>query len=95
FYDNIISLQFQMEECHLLLTDLVDLVNPEGHRVVPNVSKPLPLRGPSGQETDIAHIPKIKTRPDWLKPVPEEDRPKNPKPDWIIPPNDLPKTENN
>ncbi|GJU47940.1 hypothetical protein Tco_1217495 [Tanacetum coccineum] len=36
---------FQMEECHLLLTDQVDLVNPEGYRVVPDVRKPLPLRG--------------------------------------------------
>ncbi|GKG21399.1 hypothetical protein Tco_0383994, partial [Tanacetum coccineum] len=27
------------------------------------------------EDTDTAHIPKIKTRPDWLKPVPEEDRP--------------------
>ncbi|GKB91406.1 hypothetical protein Tco_0963678 [Tanacetum coccineum] len=42
---------FQMEECHLLLTDQVDLVNPEGHRVVPDVSKPLPLGGPPGQVT--------------------------------------------
>ncbi|GKA94798.1 hypothetical protein Tco_0816836, partial [Tanacetum coccineum] len=38
-----------MEECHLLLTDQVDLVNPEGHRVVPDVCKPLPLGGPPGQ----------------------------------------------
>ncbi|GJS79534.1 hypothetical protein Tco_0729415 [Tanacetum coccineum] len=40
-----------MEECHLLLTDQVDLVNPEGHRVVPDVSKPLSLGGPLGQVT--------------------------------------------
>ncbi|GJW08593.1 hypothetical protein Tco_1571016 [Tanacetum coccineum] len=40
-----------MEECHLLLTDQVDLVNPEGHQVVPDVSKPLPLRGLPGQVT--------------------------------------------
>ncbi|GJY88672.1 hypothetical protein Tco_0503300 [Tanacetum coccineum] len=40
-----------MEECHLLLTDQVDLVNPEGHRVVPDVSKPLPLGGLPGQVT--------------------------------------------
>nr|GFA84706.1 hypothetical protein [Tanacetum cinerariifolium] len=40
-----------MEECHLLLTDQVDLVNPKGHRVVPDVSKPLPLGGPTGQVT--------------------------------------------
>ncbi|GJW76330.1 ribonuclease H-like domain-containing protein [Tanacetum coccineum] len=39
-----------MEECHLLLTDQMDLVNPKGNRVVPDVSKPLPLGGPPGQE---------------------------------------------
>nr|GEW24135.1 hypothetical protein [Tanacetum cinerariifolium] len=32
FYDNNISLQFQMEECHRMLTDQVDLVNPEGDK---------------------------------------------------------------
>ncbi|GKA57489.1 hypothetical protein Tco_0756677 [Tanacetum coccineum] len=48
-----ISLQFQMEECHLLLTDQVDLVNPEGHRVVPDVSKPLPLGGPPGTQVHM------------------------------------------
>ncbi|GKD93335.1 hypothetical protein Tco_1373172, partial [Tanacetum coccineum] len=46
FHTNNISLQFQMEECHLMLTDQVDLANPEGNRVVPDVSKPLPLGGP-------------------------------------------------
>nr|GEZ17347.1 hypothetical protein [Tanacetum cinerariifolium] len=35
-----------MEVYHRLLTDQVDLVNPKGHRLVPDVSKPLPLRGP-------------------------------------------------
>ncbi|GJS94544.1 hypothetical protein Tco_0801512 [Tanacetum coccineum] len=45
FHKNSISLQFQMEECHLLLTDQIDLVNPKGNRVMPDVSKPLPLGG--------------------------------------------------
>ncbi|GJX05788.1 hypothetical protein Tco_0193720 [Tanacetum coccineum] len=49
FHKNIVSLQFQMEECHLLLTDQIDLVNLEGNRVVPDVNKPLPLGGPPGQ----------------------------------------------
>ncbi|GJR12030.1 hypothetical protein Tco_0794682 [Tanacetum coccineum] len=47
------------------------------------------------EDTDTAHLPKIKTRPDWLKHVPEEDIPKTPETDWIIPPNDLPDIENN
>nr|GEX03728.1 hypothetical protein [Tanacetum cinerariifolium] len=51
FHKKIISLQFQMEECHLLLTDQIDLINLEGNRVVYDVSKPLPLGGPPGQVT--------------------------------------------
>ncbi|GJS35445.1 hypothetical protein Tco_0533827 [Tanacetum coccineum] len=49
FHKNNISLQFQMEECYLLLTHQIDLVNLEGNRVVPDMSKPLPLGGPLGQ----------------------------------------------
>ncbi|GJZ55110.1 hypothetical protein Tco_0610303 [Tanacetum coccineum] len=45
-----------MEECHLLLTEQIDLVNAEGNRVVPDVSKPLPLGGPPGQ-LKAAHYP--------------------------------------
>ncbi|GKF90938.1 hypothetical protein Tco_0274639, partial [Tanacetum coccineum] len=41
------------------------------------------------EDTDTAYLPKIKTRPDWLKPIPEEDRPETPDADWVIPPNDL------
>ncbi|GJT02033.1 reverse transcriptase domain-containing protein [Tanacetum coccineum] len=39
-----------MEECHLLLTDKIDLTNPEGNRVMLDVSKPLPLGGPPGDK---------------------------------------------
>ncbi|GKB09441.1 hypothetical protein Tco_0837753 [Tanacetum coccineum] len=49
FHENNISLQFQMEECHKLLTNQIDLVNPEGHRFVPDISNPLPLGGLLGQ----------------------------------------------
>ncbi|GKB51580.1 hypothetical protein Tco_0902333 [Tanacetum coccineum] len=51
FYENNISLQLQMKECHRMLTNQVNLVNPEGHRLIPDVSKPLPLGGPPGQVT--------------------------------------------
>ncbi|GKC14829.1 hypothetical protein Tco_1011611, partial [Tanacetum coccineum] len=46
FHENSISLQFQMEECHKLLTNQIDLVNPEGHRFVPNIRNLLPLGRP-------------------------------------------------
>nr|GEW83945.1 reverse transcriptase domain-containing protein [Tanacetum cinerariifolium] len=49
FHKNIIALQFQMEECHLPLTDQIDLANPKGHQVVPAMRKPLPLGGPLAQ----------------------------------------------
>ncbi|GJS67263.1 hypothetical protein Tco_0681827 [Tanacetum coccineum] len=47
------------------------------------------------EDTDSTHLPKINPRPEWLKPIPEEDRPKTPEPDWSVPPNDLPEPENN
>nr|GEU89723.1 hypothetical protein [Tanacetum cinerariifolium] len=51
FYNNSISLQFQTKQCHRMLTDQVDLVNPEGYRIMPGIKNPLPLRDRSGQVT--------------------------------------------
>ncbi|GJV13861.1 hypothetical protein Tco_1355402 [Tanacetum coccineum] len=62
---------------------------------VKDVSIPDDVNVSDFKDTDIAHLPKIKTRPDWLKLVPEEDRPATPEPDWVIPPNELPETKNN
>ncbi|GJW57023.1 hypothetical protein Tco_0103754 [Tanacetum coccineum] len=45
------ALQYQMDECHKLLTNKVDLSNPEGHQIPQNINKPLPLGGPPGQVT--------------------------------------------
>ncbi|GKG16750.1 hypothetical protein Tco_0361707, partial [Tanacetum coccineum] len=47
------------------------------------------------EDTDAAYLLKIKPRLDWLKPIPEEERPETPEPDWAVPPNDLPELENN
>ncbi|GKB23360.1 hypothetical protein Tco_0862761 [Tanacetum coccineum] len=47
------------------------------------------------EDTGAAHLPKIKTRPDWLKPLPKEETPETPEPDWVIPLNNLPETKNN
>nr|GEX62485.1 hypothetical protein [Tanacetum cinerariifolium] len=46
FHPNVIHLQYQMEECHKLLTDSVD-----DSILKHNVTKPLPLGGPPGQVT--------------------------------------------
>ncbi|GJT63027.1 hypothetical protein Tco_1006560 [Tanacetum coccineum] len=43
--------QFQMEECHKMLTDQVYWANPEGDQVRINVNRPLPLGGPPGHVT--------------------------------------------
>ncbi|GJV83662.1 hypothetical protein Tco_1523560 [Tanacetum coccineum] len=48
FYPDVIHLQFQMEECHKMLTDQVDWTNLEGDQVCINVNRPLPLGGPPG-----------------------------------------------
>ncbi|GJZ77985.1 hypothetical protein Tco_0642657 [Tanacetum coccineum] len=68
---------------------------PHSEQPVKDVPIPDDMNISDSEDTDTTHLPKIKTRPDWLKPVPEEDRPATPEPDWVIPLNDLPKTENN
>ncbi|GJV97677.1 hypothetical protein Tco_1549254 [Tanacetum coccineum] len=40
-----------MEECHKMLTDQIDWVNPEGSQVRIDISRPLPLSGPPGHVT--------------------------------------------
>ncbi|GKC94886.1 hypothetical protein Tco_1160328, partial [Tanacetum coccineum] len=49
FHKNSVFLQYQMDECHKLLTNKVDLSNPEGHQILRNIYEPLPLGGPPGQ----------------------------------------------
>ncbi|GJY79766.1 hypothetical protein Tco_0485567 [Tanacetum coccineum] len=50
FHKNSVFLQYQMDECHKLLTNKVDLSNLEGHQILRNIYEPLPLGGPPGQE---------------------------------------------
>ncbi|GJX56380.1 hypothetical protein Tco_0286277 [Tanacetum coccineum] len=44
FHKNNVFLRFQMDECYKLLTNKVDLVNPEGHQILRNIYEPLPVR---------------------------------------------------
>ncbi|GJS13259.1 hypothetical protein Tco_0407731, partial [Tanacetum coccineum] len=46
------------------------------------------------EDTDNAHIPKVPAAT-WFKPIPEEERPATPEPEWTIPSNDYPELENN
>ncbi|GJS40155.1 hypothetical protein Tco_0565198 [Tanacetum coccineum] len=51
FHPDVVHLQFQMEECHKMLTDQIDWTNPEGDQVRIDISRPLPLSGPPGYVT--------------------------------------------
>ncbi|GJU58069.1 hypothetical protein Tco_1235835 [Tanacetum coccineum] len=41
-----------------LLTNKVDLSNPEGHQILRNIYEPLPLGGPPSQSRKLNHLPK-------------------------------------
>ncbi|GKC67402.1 hypothetical protein Tco_1100000 [Tanacetum coccineum] len=49
----------------------------------------------NSEDIGFAHILKIKPRPEWLKPIPEEDRPATPEPAWVIPTSRIPDVVNN
>ncbi|GJU62104.1 hypothetical protein Tco_1243939 [Tanacetum coccineum] len=51
FYPDVIHLQFQMEECHKMLTTQVNWTNPVGDQVRIDVNRPLPLGGPPSHVT--------------------------------------------
>ncbi|GJS30574.1 hypothetical protein Tco_0491194 [Tanacetum coccineum] len=51
FYPDVVHLQFQMEECHKMLTDQINWINPEGDQVRIDINRPLPLSGPPGHVT--------------------------------------------
>ncbi|GKD59475.1 hypothetical protein Tco_1296984, partial [Tanacetum coccineum] len=56
FYPDIVHLQFQMEECHKMLTNKIDWTNPEGDQVRIDINRPLPLGGPPGMRTCIVNF---------------------------------------
>ncbi|GKD00284.1 hypothetical protein Tco_1170558 [Tanacetum coccineum] len=68
---------------------------PHSKHPVEDVPMPDTVNLSDSEDTKYAHLPKIKSRPEWLKLIPEEDIPKTPEPDWPVPLNDLPKPENN
>ncbi|GKA55712.1 hypothetical protein Tco_0754784 [Tanacetum coccineum] len=47
------------------------------------------------EDTSSAHHPHVKPKPEWLKPIPEDDRPATPEPAWVIPTSHVPDAENN
>ncbi|GJQ93502.1 retrovirus-related pol polyprotein from transposon TNT 1-94 [Tanacetum coccineum] len=47
------------------------------------------------EDTDFAHLPKIKQRPEWLKPILDDERPTTLEPAWVIPTSHIPDAVNN
>ncbi|GJU03827.1 hypothetical protein Tco_1114165 [Tanacetum coccineum] len=58
------------------------LISDEGH-----VSDP--------KDNNNAHMPKILDTSTWFRPIPEEERPASPEPEWVIPLINLPEANNN
>nr|GEX92103.1 hypothetical protein [Tanacetum cinerariifolium] len=54
---------------------------PHSEQPLKDVPIPDDVNISDSEDTDTAHLPKIKTRPDWLKPLPEEDRYESLEPD--------------
>ncbi|GKB81382.1 hypothetical protein Tco_0948277, partial [Tanacetum coccineum] len=48
-FKNSVELEYNMEKCHLALTNKIDWANPEGNRFNLDLRKPLPLVGPLGR----------------------------------------------
>ncbi|GJS50340.1 hypothetical protein Tco_0600461 [Tanacetum coccineum] len=67
----------------------------QSEQPVDDVLIPYDVHISDSEDTGVAHLPKIKTKTDWLKPVPKEERLETPEPDWAVPSIDLPETENN
>ncbi|GJS08462.1 hypothetical protein Tco_0365258 [Tanacetum coccineum] len=70
-------------------------IDPQSEQPIDDIPIPDDVHISDSKDACTAQLPKIKTRPDWLKPVPEEQRPKTTEPDWVIPPNDLTEPEKN
>ncbi|GJX04016.1 hypothetical protein Tco_0189932 [Tanacetum coccineum] len=68
---------------------------PHSEQPVKDVPIPYDMNILDSEDTNDAHLPKIRIPATWLRPLPEEDRPETPEPDWSVPPNDLPEPKNN
>ncbi|GJT00942.1 hypothetical protein Tco_0822111 [Tanacetum coccineum] len=80
-----IALQAPLQDCFRELpeADMKEILHQRMFESVDDVPILDDVNISDSEDTDTAHLPKIKTRPDWLKPVPEEDRPATPEPDWF------------
>nr|GEX47818.1 DNA helicase [Tanacetum cinerariifolium] len=57
--------------------------SPHAEQPIEDIHMPDTTNISDSEDTYSTHLPKIKPRPEWLKPIPEEDRPETLEPDWI------------
>nr|GEX28205.1 hypothetical protein [Tanacetum cinerariifolium] len=54
--------------------------NPYAEQLVKDIPIPDSANISDSEDTDSAHLPKTKQRPEWFKPIPDNDRPSTPEP---------------
>nr|GEW57191.1 integrase, catalytic region, zinc finger, CCHC-type, peptidase aspartic, catalytic [Tanacetum cinerariifolium] len=58
--------------------------NPHAEQPVEDIPMPDNANISDSEDTNSAHLPKIKQRPEWLKPISDDDRLATPGPAWVI-----------
>nr|GEX96958.1 histone deacetylase 14 [Tanacetum cinerariifolium]GEX97765.1 histone deacetylase 14 [Tanacetum cinerariifolium] len=59
--------------------------DPHAEKPVEDIPMPDTTNISDSEDTDSAHLLKIKQRPEWLKPIPDDKRPATPEHAWVIP----------
>nr|GEZ60213.1 hypothetical protein [Tanacetum cinerariifolium] len=59
--------------------------DPHAEQPVKDLPMPETANISYSEDTDTAHLPKTKQRPEWLKPILDDERTATPKPAWVIP----------
>ncbi|GJU87143.1 hypothetical protein Tco_1294689 [Tanacetum coccineum] len=68
---------------------------PHSEQPVEDIPMPDTANTSDSEDTGSTHLPKIQPRPEWLKPILEEDRPATPEPAWVISTSHIPNAMNN
>ncbi|GKC58147.1 hypothetical protein Tco_1085745, partial [Tanacetum coccineum] len=68
---------------------------PHAVQLVEDIPIPDSANLSDSEDTNSAHLLKIKQIPQWLKPIPDDERPTTPEPAWVIPTSHIPDAMNN
>nr|GEX91693.1 hypothetical protein [Tanacetum cinerariifolium] len=69
--------------------------DPHAEQPVKDILIPDSANISDSEDTDSAHLPKTKQRPEWFKPILNDNRPATPEPAWVIPTSYIPDATNN